>query len=197
VSLYEPIIGADALALYLTLTNEASSLKQLNYPKFEISRLYKISSLDEKKFNEAIKKLESLRLVKSKLSRKTGSRKYEIFASLEPSEFFGNVLFEKTLVAKIGLENLEALKFLYKEKKDDEVEDDFEDVTAMFEDVFAEELEQIQTSPCVDDAEFNNLVSSKKTILEKMLDLNLLISLLKSQNIVLNYNSQKIKKTLN
>lgn len=197
ISLYEPIIGAHALALYLCLTNEAATLKQLNYPKFELSRLYRISALSEKTFAEAIKKLESLRLVKSKVSRKTGIKKYEIFSPLDPSEFFANELFEKTLASKVGPENVEALRFLFKEKTDYELEDDFEDITAGFEDVFAEELAQIATLPCSEQSNFANLRGTKKTILEKMLNLKLLTALLKEAQIRINYETPSIKKSFN
>lgn len=195
-NLYGPIIGQEAIGLYLTLINEAQVLKQLNYPKFDQSRLHRITGMDEDFFLATLKKLGSLKLVKIKIDRKTNFKKFEIFNPLEPSEFFANNLFERILAKKIGQENFEALKFIYKEKVDLENDKDYEDVTANFEDIFSSELDEISQNT-VDDSAFIRLQSSKKTLLEKMLNLKKFNELLKIEDIKINYNLNKTKKIFN
>ncbi|ATZ16454.1 replicative DNA helicase loader DnaB [Entomoplasma freundtii] len=196
LSLYTPIVGPQATALYFSLVNEEAILRHLNYPRFELTRLYQITSINEKSFNESIKKLESLKLVKTKISRNKKLKRFELFAPLEPNEFFANEIFEKTLLTKIGLENVEALKFIFKEKSDIDVEEDFEDITATFEDVFPEELRNM-TQTTTMETNINNLRSSKRTLFEKMFNLKSLNDRLKKANVNLNYNASKNKRAFN
>lgn len=197
LNLYSPIIGPKATTLYFSLVNEETILRHLNYPKFELNRLYQMTSMDEKTFNENIKKLESLKLVKSKIARNKKMKRFELFAPLEPNEFFANEIFERTLLAKIGLENLEALKFIFKEKTEFDLEEDFEDVTATFEDVFPNELREAENATILDTTSIDNLRSSKRTLFEKMFNLVSFNSLLKKAKVNINYNSQKNKRAFN
>lgn len=196
-SLYVPIIGTKAASLYLGLINECLNLKQLNNPKFEITRLYKMMALNEIQFNQAIKKLESLKLIKTKISKAKKVKKFEIYSPLEPQEFFDNDLFSKTLISQIGDENFESLKFLFKEKMENDLEEDFEDVTAAFSDVFPDTLNQMAINPTNEEGLNLKLQSSKKTLFEKMLDLKYFSNCLKEFNININYNTYKNKKLLN
>ena len=70
VRLYEPIIGSVAMSLYLTLESEYA-LNRYSKAKHQISRLHKLTQIDDKAFNEAIESLKNYGL----LSYKANSRK--------------------------------------------------------------------------------------------------------------------------
>ncbi|ATZ17063.1 chromosome replication initiation and membrane attachment protein [Williamsoniiplasma luminosum] len=194
ITLYQPIIGSSAVGLYFSLFNEYHILKKLKL-KLEHSRLTKISGLTEKQFNEDIKKLESLRLIKTLISKNGESVIYQIFAPLDINEFFENEMFEQTLTKKVGLENLEIIKFINQEVESKKVSDaEYEEVTAVFEDVFADEIDEMEKNPTIRDMNFVVLKQKKTTLFDKFINIEILNKILIDNGVAIDLRSKRYQK---
>ncbi|ATZ18580.1 chromosome replication initiation and membrane attachment protein [Williamsoniiplasma somnilux] len=195
--LYQPILGTTGVGVYLTLLHEEKTLKKLNNIKFDIKRLHKITGLTEKQFNDAIAKLSGMRLITTSINIKKSIQRFSILAPLGVEDFFGNAIYKKALIAKLGEENVEALSFLLKDSKETIIEDEWTETTNSFVDVFKDEITNIaDVNPETLKVSFISLssFSKKKNLFEKVINKDSLIQELKKYAINLNL---KDKKTIN
>ncbi len=131
--LYQPLIGHEGVSLYLTL---ASDVKQLSLSKSTslVSRILKITGLSLKSFNDALKKLEALKLVSTYLYQDNERYLFEINPPLEPLKFFENGILNTLLKERLGEDDYAKTVLNYKipivKSKD------YQDVSARFGDVF-------------------------------------------------------------
>ena len=90
VRLYEPIIGSIAMSLYLTLESEFS-LNRYSKTTNQISRLHKLTRIDEKEFNEAVELLKKYDLVSYKANqRKANDYLFVVYPAKSADEFFNS-----------------------------------------------------------------------------------------------------------
>lgn len=161
IALYQPIIGHDAVSLYLTLFNEFKKQRFGNISTIEDLLLImdiSISSLQEAKAN-----LEGIGLLQSYYMSKNHQNfyKYVLLAPKTPSEFFGDLLFRGLLVRAIGEKKTNQLNNLYKSKAMDL--EGYEEVTASFKDVF---------HPNFDSADFRTRIDNDETFTYKVKDIS-------------------------
>ena len=134
-SLYQPIIGASAVSLYLTLWGDLDKSEQVSdlYTHHHLMVVLK-SRLD--KIEEARKALEAVGLMKSFIKRNDSVNEYlyELYSPLSAYEFFNDPLLNVVLLNNIGEEEYSILKENYKKriiKKDD-----FEEITSTMNETF-------------------------------------------------------------
>lgn len=152
VELYQPLIGANATILYLTLLKqERNACAQETYLTNNLLTSMQISC---DQFYSARKFLEGVGLLRSYLKNEDGERSliYVLYAPKNPKDFFDDVLFKGLLFQYIGEKEAKALALRY--KVDTFVDSSYQEISASFVDVF---------HPNYDDASF------KKNIKEPIL----------------------------
>lgn len=133
LQLYQPLLGMEATALYLTLNSELDQMTLTKSPAL-ISRLCKICSFSLNSLQDAFNKLEAVGLVCSYVKQKNDNRYlFDLQMPLSPQEFM----------------NHRILNSLLKERLKDEYEktvatfqvynvnlNDYQEITSSFTDVF-------------------------------------------------------------
>lgn len=115
--LYQPIIGADAVALYLSLYSEFKKNKKSD-SFTQHSELSLAMGFDTLEILEARRKLEGIGLLQTfyKSEKDIGFYKYLLYAPKTPKDFFDDILLKGLLITKIGEKNVQNLARKYKEK---------------------------------------------------------------------------------
>ncbi|GMO13901.1 MAG: DnaD domain protein [Mycoplasmoidaceae bacterium] len=113
---YQPIIGCDAINVYMQLANESD--KQLGKPLNEskLDEFLELFSMNEKMFVECRKKLEAIGLMKSMYDSKNDKYYYVLIPAKNPSEIFNDNKFVSLLKKKTSDEQYEILKYLFSQK---------------------------------------------------------------------------------
>lgn len=127
ISLYEPIIGPIALALYFTLEHDLklSDIISSEYTHHHLMTIMR-SSLDSIKL--ARETLEAVGLLKTYYQEgNTNSFVYELYSPLTAKEFFNSPIFNITLYNNIGKSEYDLLKYEYQIPKIDLKE--YEDIS--------------------------------------------------------------------
>lgn len=131
ITLYEPIIGVEAVALYFTLWQDLERTK-LSGVKFNHHHLMSSLKLGLEPLTKARKILESMGLVRSYF--KAGDINeyyYEIYSPLSPYEFFNHPIFNIVLYNNVGSTEYKSLVEYY--KKEEKIPKDFEEITSELE----------------------------------------------------------------
>jgi len=134
INLYEPIIGAHAVSLYLTLWSDLDKLEimSIDYSHHHLMTILRSDLNTIKLSREA---LESAGLLKTYF--KTGEVNhyvYELYSPLSASEFFNHPIFNVVLYNNIGKMEYEMLKKQYSKVNIDLK--DYEDITKHIDEVF-------------------------------------------------------------
>ena len=119
ISLYEPIIGYAAVALYFTLLHDLRLLDVISteYTHHHLMTIMK-SSLENIKI--ARDSLEGIGLLKTYYKEgDTNSYIYELYSPISAKEFFSSPIFNITLYNNIGKKEYELLKYEYQIPKVD------------------------------------------------------------------------------
>ncbi len=126
INLYEPIIGSNAISLYLTLWSDLDRLELISkdYNHHHLMTLLK-SSLDT--ITNAKKALEAVGLLKSYIKEGDSVNEYlyELYSPLSAHEFFTHPVLNILLLNNVGELEYEDIKKYYKKlniKKDDFIE---------------------------------------------------------------------------
>ena len=110
VSLYEPIIGANAISLYFTLWRDLDrySLVSIDYTHHHLMTIQK-SNLENIKL--ARKSLEAVGLLRTYFEAgEPNNYVYELYSPMNPKEFFQNPILNVVLYNNIGSSEYELLK---------------------------------------------------------------------------------------
>ncbi len=132
VNLYQPIIGFEAFAVYLTLWGEANNQKISSM--ISHGQLFNQMKITTKKFVDSRRTLEAAGLVKTYITDAGNSNiyRYELFAPKAPWDFFGNALLYGMLIKAIGEADALRIKAIYKidlnEEKGKEISSSFMEV---------------------------------------------------------------------
>lgn len=196
LDLYQPIVGVIAIGLYQTLVHEEKTLRKLNNIKFEHKRLQKIAGLTEKQFNDAIAKLVATHLITTLINKKNGNVHYTLLAPLSIEEFFANELYKQTLISKIGLENAEAIHFVWKDNNEVD-EEEYEEITNSFVEIFSDEILDINHEATKHKLKLPQFMGKKKQLYEKLINLDELNAELQKYAIKLDYNDKHLTRQLN
>ncbi len=134
VSLYEPIIGSNAVSLYFTLWRDLDryTFVSTDYSHHHLMTLLK-TNLETIKISR--KTLEASGLLRTYFQKKEPNNYvYELYSPMSPKEFFANPIFSVVLYNNIGAREYELLKQEYAcvnfSLKD------YEEITSSFDEVF-------------------------------------------------------------
>lgn len=134
LDLYQPIIGAQAAILYLTLLKQKRNADGGNI--FKIEQLLKSMQMTASEFYSARKYLEAVGLIRTYESVAEDVRCYiyVIYSPKSPKAFFDDVLFKGLLILSIG--EKEAKRLANKYKVNLIIPAEYKEVSASFVDVF-------------------------------------------------------------
>ena len=134
VELYQPIVGANATILYLTLLKQKRNEDMEE--SYSIKKLINTMQINPNMLLSSRRYLEGVGLLRSyeKVSEAGRYYVYVLYAPKSPKDFFDDVLFKGLLIQSIGEKEAKKLAFTY--KVDLTIEDDFKEISASFVDVF-------------------------------------------------------------
>ena len=180
ISLYEPIIGTNAVSLYFTLWQDAERMNANE--KFNHHHLMSFLKLGIEPLTKARCALESMGLVRSFLKEGDAiDYIYELYSPLTPYEFFNHPIFNVVLYNNIGQVEYENLSKYY--KKQPIISKDYREITTRIDENFKsvsmsslqgeiDAVDTISIGPNIDKdyIDFELLISSmpKNTINEKV-----------------------------
>lgn len=143
LELYQPIIGASATILYLTLLKQKRN--EDVEETYSIESLINMMQIQPAVLLSARHFLEAVGLLRTYESNRDGNRYYiyVLYAPKSPKDFFDDVLFKGLLIQTIGEKTAKRLAFTY--KVDLSIDESFTEVSASFVDVY---------HPDYDDASF-------------------------------------------
>ncbi|EUJ44921.1 chromosome replication initiation / membrane attachment protein DnaB [Listeria rocourtiae FSL F6-920] len=133
--LYQPLMGAECLALYDTLVTEVEE-NRLWSENHSHTQLLNLLGISLSSLFQARLKLEGLGLLRS-FVRTTGESRhyiYEMAAPLSPEQFFSDGLLNIYLYSKIGNAQYQRLRRFFSDES--MPENGFDEVTRSFQDVF-------------------------------------------------------------
>ena len=131
VELYQPLVGANATILYLTLLKQKRNEDEEN--EYQLTHLLNILQFTPAQFLSARRMLEGVGLLRS-YSNEARQYIYVLYAPKNPKDFFDDVLFKGLLIQSIGEKETKKLASLYKVNL--EIEQGFNEVSASFVDIF-------------------------------------------------------------
>ncbi len=131
VELYQPLVGANATILYLTLLKQKRNEDEEN--EYQLTHLLNILQFTPAQFLSARRMLEGVGLLRS-YSNDARQYIYVLYAPKNPKDFFDDVLFKGLLIQSIGEKETKKLASLYKINL--EIEQGFNEVSASFVDIF-------------------------------------------------------------
>ena len=134
VSLYQPIIGMNAINLYLTLTNDLSN-DNIESEKLNHQHLMNIMLTNLDTIVKAREKLEAIGLLKTFYKGDNiNNYIYVLYAPLSASDFLNHPILNVVLYNNLGKMEYEKIVNKYRTKR--VVTKDYEDITVSFDHVF-------------------------------------------------------------
>ena len=92
--LYQPIIGNDAVSLYITLLHESDKLSQMGVQFNSLSSLYNQLNLSYESFVELRSKLEAFQLLRTYIDNESKKYYFELVEPVSFKEFVNNSIIE-------------------------------------------------------------------------------------------------------
>ena len=119
ISFYEPIIGSNAVSLYITLWRDLEKYKNLSL-EYNHHHLMTILKSDLKTIKQARESLEAMGLIKTFYKEAIANEYiYELYSPLSAKEFFNHPIFNVVLYNNIGKFEYDILKKEYEIEKID------------------------------------------------------------------------------
>ncbi len=152
VNFYQPILGFQGYALYMSLISEAANEKVLGVSTHET--LFLMLRMAPGEFIKTRKALEGIGLLKTYLSKSGDSNAYTyvIYAPKTPKEFFEDILLHGTLIKYAGETYVNRLKNIYNYEADTDLGND---VSVSFNEIY---------SPNFDDPAYTKALNSGHAI---------------------------------
>lgn len=144
IDLYQPIVGAGAIALFFKLWSDAESDREQGF--YSIDKLLNNMQLTCDNILNQRRHLEALGLIKTyqkKIDQQKSSFIFFLYAPKQPAEFFDDPFFNGLLTKYIGKKEVQKIASFYKIKVNIE---DYQEVTASFGDVFKHEINTLNFS---------------------------------------------------
>jgi replication initiation and membrane attachment protein len=135
-TLYLPIMGNEAFGLYLSLLNDAEFSFGNRNITFDQNHLEITTSMNEDSLNKARKILEALKLIETFKNINENKLFFYLYSPLDPDDFFNAPLLNNMLIARIGSDEYEKIRFLLRDASKNL--SNHENISASFVDVFGE-----------------------------------------------------------
>ena len=134
VELYQPLIGAQATILFLTLLKEKRNESEKHF--YQVDKLLRTMQIQPSEFLSARRFLEAVGLMRTyeQVQDDVRTYAYVLYAPKSPKSFFDDVLFKGLLIQYVGLDEAKSLANKY--KLDISLTDDYKEVSASFVDVY-------------------------------------------------------------
>ena len=133
LQLYQPLIGMEATALYLTLNSELDQMTLTKSPSL-ISRLCKLSGFSLNSLQESFDKLEAVGLVCSYVKQTNDNRYlFDLKMPLSPQEFINHQILDRLLKDRLKDEYEKTIAIFQTYNVN---LNDYQEMTASFTDVF-------------------------------------------------------------
>ena len=133
LQLYQPLIGMEATALYLTLNSELDQMTLTKSPSL-ISRLCKLSGFSLNSLQESFDKLEAVGLVCSYVKQTNDNRNhFDLKMPLSPQEFINHQILNRLLKDRLKDEYEKTIAIFQTYNVN---LNDYQEMTASFTDVF-------------------------------------------------------------
>ncbi|GMO17014.1 MAG: DnaD domain protein [Mycoplasmoidaceae bacterium] len=113
---YQPIIGCDAINVYMQLANESDKQLGKHLNESNLNDFLELFNMNEKMFIDCRKKLEAIGLMKSMYDSKNDKYYYVLMPAKNPNEIFNDNKFVSLLKKKTSEEQYEILKYLFAQK---------------------------------------------------------------------------------
>lgn len=137
--LYQPLIGSLATSVYFTLFVEAKQMSLTNSPCSH-ARLTKIMGYSLDNIETSLRKLEAIGLLKTYCKELHGLQyMYVLQLPLTPNAFFKHQILNTLLYQTLGKEDYQRTRAMFVV---DSLDEEYQEVTAKFGDVFAIDLLQ-------------------------------------------------------
>lgn len=131
VELYQPLVGANASILYLTLLKQKRNEGEEN--EYQLTHLLNILQFTPAQYLSARRMLEGVGLLRS-YRNEARQYIYVLYAPKNPKDFFDDVLFKGLLIQSIGEKETKKLASRYKVNLT--IDQGYEEVSASFVDIF-------------------------------------------------------------
>ncbi|AGR41544.1 DnaD domain protein [Spiroplasma taiwanense] len=190
--LYQPILGLKAISIYQSLICEESIMHGFKKIEFNESRLLKLTGLSLENLKNYIRKLEAMGLIQTLVNLKTMSKVFNIFSPLDPVSFFKNNIFNNALQKKIGKDEYEFTRFIFRDEGDYSTESGYSDTSSKFLEVF-DEFKNLKNN---DDAKFLEAKPRRTNALLKGLDYSVLLDSLKKEKIIISDKNHEVKEII-
>ena len=177
ITLYAPIIGANAVGLYFTLWQDLERANNIA-EKFNHHHIMSTLKLGLQAVTEARGSLEAMGLLRTYFKEgEINEYVYEIYSPLSPYEFFNHPIFNVVLYNNIGAAEYDKLVKYY--KKQQSIPKDFIEITKSIDANF----KSVSAASISGEVEVQKTESIGPNIDEKYIDFDLLLSAL-PKNIV-------------
>ncbi|MCH5180889.1 MAG: DnaD domain protein [Erysipelotrichales bacterium] len=144
IDLYQPIVGAGAIALFFKLWSDAENDREKGF--YSIDRLLNNMQVTSSELLLQRRHLEALGLIKTyqkELDEQKRCFMFCLFAPKQPREFFADPFFNGILTKYIGEKEVQKIASLYKMKIDTK---DYKEVTASFGEVYLNEINSLNSA---------------------------------------------------
>ncbi|QVK02562.1 DnaD domain protein [Mycoplasma mycoides] len=190
--LYQPLISAQAISLYLTLIQEVRISNILKEEALESKRLLNITNFSYKELIKTLDLLNAFKLIKVYVKKSDYSLiKFEILAPLKSDEFFNHTYLNNLLLNKLEANDYEITKFmLVNETKIN---------TNQYQQIVVDLTDIYDQSLIADINIFDTEVNSFNTYLKKinqLINVDYVLNSLKDKNIDLDFIQQSNLKSL-
>lgn len=148
--LYQPIIGIEAVNLYLTLVQEKLLTKRINLD-FNHGRIKSLLKINSTQLLVAFQQLEAANLINTYYYSLKSTYIYQLCSPLSADDFFANTDLSSQLLKQLGSLNYERQKFYFL-KSDIEITENYVNIT-----------QQENTIPQSLTAALNNIYSVQET----------------------------------
>ena len=186
LKLYQPIIGAVAINLYLTLWSDLDSSQIISEENTHHDLMAK-TRIKLEDLLESREKLEAIGLLKTYLKKDSiNNYIYELYSPLDPKEFLENPILSVSLQNNIGKKEFKKIVSFFTIPKIDLK--NYEDISVHFNDTF-----DVQNAPLVSDNIANiRAVNQVEIIVNSQIDLNNILSLIPDEYL----NKKRINKDI-
>ncbi len=171
--LYQPIIGATALALFFKWWSDSETDDEQGF--YSIDKLLTNIHITTDELLNCRRHLEALGLIRTFVKKISDERKcymFCLYAPKQPAEFFADPFLRELLVKYIGEKDVQKLINYYRIRIDTK---DYEEITAKFGEVFFQDISNLKRLTSL---KINNLKGRKEVVFAGKFDVGKLISII-------------------